>query len=351
MPAAVLPLVSVVMPVYNSAPYVEEAIASMLNQTFANFELLVFNDGSTDESAALIRGFTDSRIQLFDYSQNMGYVAHLNHALELARGTYIARMDSDDIASPDRLARQVAYMEAHPETGLCGTAYREFGSREGLVPVPETDAAIRRWMLRSNPFGHPTVLMRTAVLARHRLRYDPAAMPAEDYRLWYELSRVTQLANLPEPLLSYRVHPTQTSQVLDDKRQASANETRRRQLLDRGFVLVPHQWDQYVRILDRSLRPHTAQDLRELLATMWSITRQNARLAAYPAVWFEELFAAAWQDAVIAIRHHGWAYAQPVLLASKPFPDPLGPVARLKLLAKCAVAWRVKSPSSLLPDA
>ena len=347
MPQNVPPLVSVVMPVYNSAPYIEEAVASILNQTFTDFELLLFNDGSTDASAALIRRFTDSRIQLFDYAQNVGYVAHLNRALELARGTYIARMDSDDVADSNRLARQVAFMESHPETGLCGTAYREFGGREGLVPVPKTDAEIRRWMLVGSPFGHPTVLLRKAVLAQHRLRYNPTAMPAEDYRLWYEISRVTQLANLPEPLLAYRVHETQISQVLDAKRQASVNETRRCQLLDHGFVLTPREWEQYVRILDRTTRPRTAHDLQELLATMQRIAQQNARLAAYPPVWFDELFTAAWQDAVIAIEQYGWAFARTVLLAAKPFPDPLGPVARLKLLLKCAVSWRVPSPTTL----
>jgi hypothetical protein len=348
MPPAFPPLVSVVMPVYNSAPYIEEAIASILNQTFTDFELLLFNDGSTDESATLIRSFSDARIQLFDYTQNVGYVAHLNHALELARGTYIARMDSDDVADPNRLARQVAFMENHPEIGLCGTAYREFGGRQGLMPVPITDVEIRRWMLAGNPFGHPTVLMRKALTVQHHLRYDPAAMPAEDYRLWYEFSRVTQMVNLPEPLLSYRVHEAQTSQVMVTKRQASANETRRRQLLDHGFVLTPREWEQYMRILDCSTVPRTAQDLNDLLATMWSIERQNARLAAYPVAWFEELFAVAWQEAIIAIGRHSWAYARPVLLAPKPFPDPLGPIARIKLLVKCAVAWSTVSASYLL---
>ncbi|MBD2724669.1 glycosyltransferase family 2 protein [Hymenobacter armeniacus] len=351
MPAASAPLVSVVMPVYNSAPYVAEAVASILNQTFTDFELLIFNDGSTDGSGMLLRGFTDARIRLFDYADNVGYVAHLNHALELARGPYLARMDADDVADPDRLARQVALLEAHPEIGLCGTAYREFGSRQGLVPVPETDAEIRRWLLRSSPFGHPTVLLRTDIVRQHRLRYDAAAMPAEDYRLWYELSRVTQLANLPEPLLAYRVHPTQTSQVLTAKRLASVNETRRRQLLDKGFELTPAEWEGYLRILDRATRPRTAHDLQLLLATMRTVASQNARLQAYPAAWFEELFAAAWQEAVIAIERHGWAYARPVLLAPKPFPDPLGPMARLKLLAKCAVGWRVPSPSPSAPAA
>jgi hypothetical protein len=266
----------------------------------------------------------------------------------VARGTYIARMDSDDVADPDRLARQVAFMENHSEIGLCGTAYREFGRRQGLMPVPITDAEIRRWMLAGCPFGHPTVMMRKAVIAQYHLRYDPAAMPAEDYRLWYEFSRVTQMVNLPDPLLSYRVHDTQTSQVLVTKRQASVNETRRRHLLDQGFVLTPREWEQYMRILDRSTQPSTAQDLQELLATMWSIARQNARLAAYPVVWFEELFTAAWQDAVIAIGRYNWAYVRPVLLAHKPFPDPLGPVARIKVLIKCAVAWNTSSGSYLL---
>jgi hypothetical protein len=249
------------------------------------------------------------------------------------------------------LAKQVAFMEKHPEIGLCGTAYHEFGSRQGLMLVPITDAEIRRWMLAGCPFGHPTVLMRKAVIAQYHLRYNPTAMPAEDYRLWYEFSRVTQMVNLPEPLLSYRVHDTQTSHILVTKRRASVNETRRRQLLDKGFVLTTLEWEQYERILDRSIVPRTAHDLHDMLAAMWSITRQNASLAAYPVSWFEKLFAEAWQDAVIAIKHYGWAYARPVLLASKPFPDPLGPVARIKTLVKCAVAWETTTTLYSLPAA
>jgi hypothetical protein len=179
-------------------------------------------------------------------------------------------------------------------------------------------------------------------------------MPAEDYRLWYEFSRVTQLANLREPLLSYRVHPTQVSHVHSARRQSSANETRQRQLLDKGFVLSPAEWEQYIRILDRSTRPHTAQELEPLLATMWTIWHQNDRLGAYPAAWFETMFAAAWQDALIAIGHHGWGYVRPALLAPKPFPEPLNTVARLKFLTKCALAWRGTSApvvSTTLPDA
>ena len=346
MLSAAPPFVSVVMPVYNTASHLEQAIASILNQTFTDFELLLFNDGSTDDSGAVARTFADVRIRLFDHPYNVGHVAHLNHAMELARGTYIACMHSDDIAHPNRLARQVALMENHPEVGLCGTAYHEFGSRQGLVSVPVTDPEIRRWMLASCPFGHPTMMMRKAVIERHHLRYDPAAVPAEDYLLWYEFSQVTKLANLTDSLLDYRVHESQISHVRSKQRPASVNNTRRRQLLDNGFVLAPHEWEQYVRILDRSTRPRTARDLHVLLATMWNIGRQNARLAAYPAEWFEDLFTAAWQDAVIAIEYHHWTYVQPVLLAPKPFPDPLSPSAQMKLLIKCAVGWHVAGTTS-----
>ena len=354
MSTAAPPLVSVVMPVYNTARHLEQAIASIQNQTFTNFELLLFNDGSTDDSGAVARTFADARIQLFDQAQNVGHVAHLNHAMELARGTYIACMHSDDVAHPTRLAQQVAMMENHPEVGLCGTAYREFGIRQGLVSVPETDAEIRRWMLAGCPFGHPTVMMRKSVVERYHLRYDPTAVPAEDYLLWYEFSRVTQLANLTGPLLDYRVHESQISNVHSEQRPASVNNTRRRQLLDKGFVLAPREWELYVRILDRSTRPRTARALHELLAAMWNISRQNTRLSAYPAEWFKDLFAAAWQDAVIAIKHHHWTYVQPVLLAPKPFSDPLNPTDRLKFVVKCALAWRVVGvplASPTLPDA
>jgi hypothetical protein len=144
----------------------------------------------------------------------------LNHALALARAPLVARLDADDVALPDRLARQRAFLDAHPEVGLLGTGAREVdeaGRDVALVTPPAEDAAIRRALIRRNPFVHSSVMMR-----RHDLEalggYDPRLPVAQDYDLWMRMSRATQLANLPEPLVVRRLVPTRVSATRDDER-------------------------------------------------------------------------------------------------------------------------------------
>ena len=224
------PAVSVLMPVYNTGVYLREAIASVLCQTFTDFEFLVFNDGSTDDSVAVIRSFGDARIKLFDQHLNTGYVAHLNRGIELATGKYIARMDSDDVCHPQRLEKQVSFMEAHPGVGICGTWFDIIGEPDQVIlhPVKDRDTRIR--FLHETALGHPTVMMRSEVLQHYSLRYKGELVPAEDYHLWVEASQHCQLANLPEVLLHYRRHPGQISVRKSEDQAQKVSLARQRQL-------------------------------------------------------------------------------------------------------------------------
>src|SRR4051812_15533497 len=121
MPASEAPKISVLLPVYNAEPYLKEAIDSVLQQTFADFELIIINDGSKDRSADIIKSYTDKRILFID-QENIGLSATLNKGIALARGEYIARQDNDDISRPERFRKQVTYLDAHPRTMLLGTA-------------------------------------------------------------------------------------------------------------------------------------------------------------------------------------------------------------------------------------
>lgn len=197
------PLVSVIMPVYNAASYLEESIRSILNQTFADFEFLIFEDGSTDRSLSIIQAFQDERIKVIVSPQNRGYVHHLNEGIALARGKYIARMDADDISDPQRLEKQVAFMEENSRTVLCGTRYRTIGSSESYGDLPCSDEQIRLSLLYNNVFCHPSVLIRKSTLHENGLRY-PLVHVIEDYGLWSQLAFYGNLANLPAYLLHYR---------------------------------------------------------------------------------------------------------------------------------------------------
>lgn len=205
------PRISVLMPAYNSAKYVAEAIESILNQTFTDFEFIIINDGSTDDTARVVREYAarDPRIKFIDNQKNQGLIAVLNQGLDLCTGEYIARMDSDDISLPMRFEKQIKYMDANPDVGILGTAGQNFGANNDVNYSPEIVDAVE--LLRGVGFYHPSVMMRRAVLDKYGLRYDSNYYLVEDHELWSRALHVTKLRNLPEVLIKYRVHSNSVS--------------------------------------------------------------------------------------------------------------------------------------------
>jgi len=202
------PCVSVVMPVFNGERYLKEAVEGILNQTFGDFEFIIINDGSTDRTSAILKSYTDVRIKVVD-QRHQGLVASLNQGLAIARGEYVARMDSDDIAIAHRLERQVAFLRTHRGTGILGTACRiiDANARDlGLRQWPINDLEIRWVSLLSSPFGHPTVMINRDLLSRNGLKYEKDLQGVEDYGLWTRVLNYTCGGNLAEPLMRYRVH-------------------------------------------------------------------------------------------------------------------------------------------------
>lgn len=209
----VSPKVSVMMPVYNAALYLREAIDSILSQTFTDFEFLIINDGSTDASGEIINGYADSRILYIENKENLGLVETLNRGIALARGEYIARMDADDISLPERFARQVAFMDAHREVGACGTAFQFFGDSDHIAIHPEDYTHCFTLLSLNSSLGHPTSMIRKAILNRHAIRYEPEFAYAADYAFWIRISQVSCISSLTETLLLYRWHTTNMSKT------------------------------------------------------------------------------------------------------------------------------------------
>lgn len=205
-----MPYVTVLMSVYNAGDYLVQAIQSILEQSFRNFEFLIINDASTDRSREIILSFNDPRIVLVDNANNIGLTRSLNKGLKLARGRYIARMDADDIAMPERLKKQVDFLDAHPDYGLVGTYFQLYPSGK-IMRVPVQDEEIRTFMLFSNTFAHPSVMFRKELVDRYQLYYNEELLAAQDEELWYRMSKYGKIYNLPEVLLQYRVHPDQIS--------------------------------------------------------------------------------------------------------------------------------------------
>jgi glycosyltransferase involved in cell wall biosynthesis len=203
------PAVSVILPVYNAEKYIAQSIQSIIDQTFTNFELIILDDGSIDNTRMVVASFTDSRIKLLLNEKNSGLAFTLNKGVQYARGQYIARMDGDDLAHPQRFEKQVAYLDNHPDVCMidCIMDYiDENGNLLHQVNATEvTEQQIRKAMPQKNCLGHSSIMIRKNIL----LKYPYNHVGNEDYDLWLRLlANGYKIHKLPEKLLLYRIHDT-----------------------------------------------------------------------------------------------------------------------------------------------
>ena len=201
--------VTVLLPVYNGQLYLVESIESILQQSYANFELLVIDDGSTDNSVEIVSKYRDSRIRLIRHSKNQGLVRTLNHGLAEARNELIARHDADDIAYPERFKFQIEVMNFHPEIGVCGSgAYIvSNGQKKKKILFPSSDVQIRWALPFYCPLIHPSIMYRRSVVGSvSGYSIAPEANYCEDYELWIKLLPFTKFYNINRPLMDLRKH-------------------------------------------------------------------------------------------------------------------------------------------------
>ncbi len=208
--------ISVIMPFYNSREYLKESIASILNQTFTDFELILLDDGSTDSPEDVINSFSDNRIRYHIQDSNKGIVYQLNKGIDFAHGKYIARMDADDISFPERFQKQVDFLEdpRNSKVDVLATNALKIGDEVGLMDFknyrPEQISFLLNFYC---PILHPTVMMRKSIFD-NGLRYSEDYKYAEDYALWRMVDNGRNIAILPNQLLEYRIHNGQTNQDL-----------------------------------------------------------------------------------------------------------------------------------------
>jgi len=202
------PKVTVLMSVHDAERYLREAIDSILAQSFSDFEFLILDDASSDSSRTIVRGYDDPRIRLIENERNLGLTRSLNRGIELARGIYIARMDADDLSKPERLDKQVAFLDAHSECAAVAsysTKIDRDSADVGLARTPIDGDEIRKRLRRRNCITHGAVMMRKEVLLRVG-RYDEAMERAQDYDLWLRLSEDHCICTIPELLYLWRQH-------------------------------------------------------------------------------------------------------------------------------------------------
>ena len=300
--------VTVLMPVHNAASYLREAIQSILDQTFRDFEFLIVDDCSTDGSYDILQGYRDPRIRVIHSDRHLKLAGALNLGMDLATGKYLARMDADDISLPERLAVQVDFMEQHPDIGICGSWVKTFGTQKGAIyrqPVG-TDMA-RAYTLFESPFMHPTVVMRRSLFEKATLRYDIGYYPTEDYELWERALRLFPGTNLPTILLRYRVHGQSMTQSDWPEMDRQASLVAARGLRDLG--IEPTETEaRFHRALGRG-RSLACQDLTELArAETWllKLRKANHTAGVYPAGIFEQLLQDVWFRICFNSASLGW---------------------------------------------
>lgn len=254
------PTVSVLMAVHNGEKYLREAVESILNQTFTDFEFIIIDDGSTDGSPQIIAEYSDPRIKPMRNRENIGLTRSLNGGLDMAQGLYIARMDSDDVSLPERIGKQVAFMDAHKDVAACGTWAKlidesgtVIGFRESLV-----GDSLEYMYWRLAPIIHPTVMIRAAHL--NGLRYAQHLRYAQDFDLWLRLRTKHRLSNLAEYLLLYRVHEDAISSAKSEEQLRTAYEVMRANLGVEGV-----QYHEFLALVSHSF---VLDPIRRSLATV-----------------------------------------------------------------------------------
>lgn len=270
------PALSIVMPVFNSGKYVSAAIRSILQQSFTDFELIIVEDGSTDESREIIASFDDKRIKLLQNERNMGIVYSRNRGLEIASGTYYAPFDADDVALPGKFHKQISFLKRNPAFGIVGCrAYHIDGSGNRLPSrwrLPASPGQIPPILLFRNYFVHSAVVMRRSALPGHG--YISGYTWGEDYEMLTRIDLKWKMWNIPEYLVEYRI--TRESEIKNGLREISVCEAAILQNLYKKLeiTLSDHQIELLLRL--RESRPDFNHSQRQEIEKLFvQIFRQN----------------------------------------------------------------------------
>jgi len=248
------PKISVIMPVYNAEKYIGEAIESIRNQTFANFEFIIIYDLSFDNSLKIINNYSDSRIRIIENKKRIGLVKSLNKAVKCARGEYIARQDADDISLPDRLELQLEFLEKHPKVALIGTGIYVIDKNGDVTEKRIMHPNPKKSLLKGNRFIHGSVMFRKAVIDEFGA-YNELFKNSEDYELWLRLSQKYEINNLALPLYKLRAHSSSISAAKIEEQQMYAVIARKLvmgEIKEEVLLNLPNDPSTFYQILNQS---------------------------------------------------------------------------------------------------
>ena len=287
--------ISIVMSAYNAEPYLREAIDSILGQTFRNFEFIIINDGSNDRTDQIIRSYSDDRIIYHVNEKNLGLIESLNKGLHLAKGQYIARIDADDVALPNRLEIQYEAFEKYHDAIVIGTDYFSLSNKKLTLVKNVNDSDYQKVMLLfATCFCHPTVMIKN-VHERLKIYYHHDFLHTEDYKLWTDLSFHGNFYNVATPLLKYRSHNTQVSSVNRAKQLKVSDQVRRQYLQRLGFHFSEEQFIIHSLIGNNEFIRST-QILSEIEKWLLELQTQNRRLKKFNEASFNKAIHKFWLD-------------------------------------------------------
>lgn len=247
------PLVSVLLPVYNAQETLKESIDSILAQSYTFFELIIIDDGSIDSSNKIILSYSDSRIRYYRNEDNKGLIYTLNKCISYAQGVYLARMDADDIMYPERLELQVAYLNENLDVVVLGTQIDFFGSKKAKLlkrQLPTNPADLAAYLFLATPINHPTAMIRSNVVKEQGIKYNENYRHVEDYKLWADISKYGNFANLENKLLKYRLSDSQISSQHSEEQLEGAQKIRKDLILD---FLLSHSLPVFINL--NNIRP------------------------------------------------------------------------------------------------
>jgi len=214
-----MPRVSVLLPNYNNAPYLKEALDSIFNQTFRDFDIYFVDDCSTDNSIEIAESYADDRLKVIRKEKNSGIVDTMNVGLDRIESEFFIRMDGDDISTPDRFQKLVSYMDENPEIGVCSSDIKTFGKVEEFLTYERDGQLNRANLLFGHTIGHASSIFRTAVLKENNVRYVDRFWGMEDYYLFYQLKDVTLTSSIPAELYLYRREDYNLNEEIVEKKK------------------------------------------------------------------------------------------------------------------------------------
>jgi len=310
------PALTVLMAVYNGAQDLSEAVESILAQDFTDFEFLIIDDASTDATPELLAKYAknDARIRVERNLRNIRLAASLNRGIDLAKAPLIARMDADDVSCPGRLSKQVAYMRANPDIGVCGSAVRIYENADEVWMPALDNHSIRAGLFFESHLYHPTVIYQKS-LAKH-FNYSESTLLAQDYELWTRMAeeRSVRFANLAEPLLRYRFYVKHSDAAYKEKQNSIANTIRLQHLRRAGLEPMEKEFATHMALASRS-SDLSLEMLRACKAWLSKLYRHVAASGLCDAAVFKEELKKRWFQHFL--RNRGTPLSYGIYLSSE----------------------------------